>query len=470
MSLAISEAQLVELRAEGHWAPYPRQRAFLSSPAHEALFGGAAGPGKTDALLVEALRQYQHPEYRAILFRRTFTKLEAADGLIDRSLRWYPNFGGKYNDQKHYWKFKSGARIYFGHMQHEDDKQQYQGAQFAFVGFDELTEFTQSQYEYLFTRNRVKKGIGLRAYTRSATNPGGIGHRWAKTRFITRDIVDRLRWFALIGNEDTEVDRGYRDIKERLVARSRSFYPAKYGDNPSLGDEYIRNLSAVSDSVERARLLEGDWDAEYRDGLIYDTWSSTENVTSEAEYNPDLPVYWACDDGYVFGDGPGYINYHPRVVLFVQENTIGGLNIFDEYLATGENHAETLRHLLLPPDGSETEQEFRWHQYRRPEAAYMPSEAALFRGELHKLGITTLNSTHRVSEGIKSVRQLILVDGGMRPLRVHPRCTNVIYEFTEYRSDPKGRADTGEVVPMKLDDHTMDAFRYLAFKRRYFVG
>lgn len=474
--------------ASEDWYPHPGQQTkFLSSPAFEALFGGAAGPGKTECLVREPLRQIWHPLYTAIILRRTFKNLGLARGVIQRSLECYPAYGGIYNSQEHYWRFPSGARIYFGHMQHTKDMLDYQTSEFCGVFWDELTEFEEEQYLYLFTRCRVPGGatepirirgrwyLPLRAYVRGATNPGNLGHRWVKKRFITRDIINCIRYFARVENEsgeliDTQVPRDHVNEKGKPDALSRAFYPARLSDNPSADPNYQMRIQATGDSVRIAQLIEGDWDAQYRDGLIYDTWSSTENVTSEAEYNPDLPVYWACDDGYVFGDGPGYINYHPRVVLFVQENTIGGLNIFDEYLATGENHAETLRHLLLPPDGSETEQGFRWHQYRRPEAAYMPSEAALFRGELHKLGITTLNSTHRVSEGIKSVRQLILVDGGMRPLRVHPRCTNVIYEFTEYRSDPKGRADTGEVVPMKLDDHTMDAFRYLAFKRRYFVG
>src|SRR5690242_7517444 len=99
------------------WRPHAGQQLkFLSSPADEVFFGGAAGPGKTDCLLMESLRQVHNPLYRAILFRRTFTNLEAANGMIDRSQRWFPSLGGKYNYQKHIWVFPSGARIYFGHM------------------------------------------------------------------------------------------------------------------------------------------------------------------------------------------------------------------------------------------------------------------------------------------------------------------------------------------------------------------
>jgi hypothetical protein len=469
------------------WRPHQGQQTkFLSSPAFEALFGGAAGPGKTECLVMEALRQIWHPKYTGIIFRRTFPMLEAARGIIQRSLEWYPAYGGKYNDQKHYWKFPTGARIYFGHMQYMRDMLTYQSAEFSFVGFDELTEFEEQQYLYMFTRCRRPAGshatvqIGgklyppLRAYVRSASNPGNIGHRWVKKRFITRDIVNQLRYFATIENEDTEVDRNFIGEDGTPDALSRAFYPAKLSDNPSADPNYHQRIRASGDAVRVAQLIGGDWDAEHRDGLIYDTWSSSSwpdgNVTSEAEYRPDKPLYWACDDGYVFGDGPGSINYHPRVILMIQDNGIGGLDVIDEYVEAGENHAETLKKLLLPWDGSEPEQRTRWHQYKRPDIAYMPSEAQMFQGEVHKYGIMTVNSTHPVGEGIRTVRQLIVDGNGQRALRVHPRCQCYIYEKSEYRSDPKGRAVTGEIVPRKVDDHTNDAERYLVHERYHLIG
>jgi hypothetical protein len=451
------------------WHPHKGQQIrFLGSPAFEALFGGAAGPGKTDCLIMEALRQIEHPLYTGILFRRTFPKLEQADGIIQRSLRWYPGYGGRYNASKHYWTFPSGARIYFGHLQRTDDMYQYQGAQFSFVGFDELTEFDRDMYLYLFTRCRPP-ARDLMAYIRAATNPGNVGHRWVKDRFVARDIVNRIRYFAPVQNDkgeliDTEVTRDYPG------ALSRAFYPAKMSDNPSGDPNYAQRILATADPVVVAQLVEGDWDAEHKQGLIFDTWSSTENVTADAEYRPDLPLYYACDDGYVYGEGPGYASYHPRVVLFVQDNELGGLDIVDEYVACEETHASTLMNVRGNADDSPTEHEMRWHHYPKPSVAYVPSEAALFKGELHKWGISTVNATHRVGEGIKAVRQIVKGGDGVRRIRVNPRCQHVIYEFGIYRADPNGRADTGEVVPLKTDDHTMDALRYLVFKRRHTTG
>jgi hypothetical protein len=456
-----------------NWRPHPgQQERFLASLAFEALFGGAAGPGKTECLVLEALRQVGHPAYTGIIFRRTFPMLEAANGIIQRSLKWYPAFGGRYSAQKHYWVFPSGARIYFGHMEHDGDELQYQGAEFCFIGFDELSEFTEKQYLYLFTRCRVPGGGGdLRAYIRNATNPGNIGHQWVKRRFITRDIHNRLRWFALIAQPDgslvdTEVDRSHPD------ALSRAFYPALLADNPSADPGYRVRIRASGDPVRIAQLEHGDWDAEHHEGLIYDTWSSLGwpdgNVSAEAAYRPDLPVYWACDDGYVYGEGPGHASYHPRVVLFVQDNEIGGLDVMDEYVACEETYGETLNNVLGSPD--RPDRVTRWMAYRKPTAAYMPSEAAQFKGELHKRGISTVNATHRVTEGIKTSRQLDLGGDGVRRLRVYPQCSTLIYEKSAYRSDPKGRSETGEIIPLKQDDHTMDALRYLIFKRRHTTG
>lgn len=398
---------------------------------------------------MEATRQVANPLYRGILFRRTFTMLEAADGLIDRSERWFPALKGRYNHQKHVWVFPSGARLYFGHMQHEDDRLDYQGAQFAYIGFDELTEFTESQYTYLFSRNRAPVSSGLRCYMRSASNPGNIGHQWVKDRFITRDIVNRMRYFAIIDKKDVEVGADHPS------ARSRAFYPGLLSDNPAIGDEYVRSIDAMTDEVAKARLKHGDWDIEYTEGRIYDTWSLG-NISADADYNPDLPVYWGVDDGYAHGRGPGYPDYHPRVILWMQTNALGGFTVFDELCETLQTYGETFDQALNA----------ELHPYRRPSMTWIDGSAATFRGEFDRRGLSTVNGTHKVVEGIKAVRQLILGADGVRRLLVNPRCTNLIYEMGRYRSDPKARSEAGEPVPMKVNDHSEDSLRYVVFNKR----
>ena len=165
------------------WRPQPRQAAFMRRSEDEALYGGAAGGGKSDALVIEALRQVDVPNYRALILRKTFPQLRE---LIDKTMQYYkPVFPkARYNASNHCWTFPSGAKIYFGSMFRAQDKYNYQGQQFDFIGVDELTHFTWEEYSYLMSRNRPS-GPGTQVYIRATANPGGIGHGWVKARFIT---------------------------------------------------------------------------------------------------------------------------------------------------------------------------------------------------------------------------------------------------------------------------------------------
>ncbi len=401
---------------------------------------------------MEALRQVANPRYNGILFRRTFPRLEAADGMIARSERWYPAYGGRFNASKYFWRFPSGARIYFGHMQREADKLDYQGSQFGFIGFDELTEFEQSQYMYLFTRCRVPAGSGLRAYSRSATNPGNIGHNWVKRRFITVDIVNRLKYFALIDEVDTLVDRNHPD------ALSRAFFPALLADNPSADPDYRRRILMNPDPVERARLLGGDWDITSSAGQIYPDWSF-ENISDEADYHAGWEIVWGADDGYAEGRGQGTESYHPRVILIGQYTPIGGLNIFYEYYRTGVASYQPTIHEALSqpvglPDNYKPENFKRPHDaYPMPEIAYIDSSAAMFKGALLEQDIHAIGATHAVSEGIKNLRRMVRDGNGMRLLKIHPRCKNLIREIAGYRHADSAASQNGETKPLKVDDH-----------------
>ena len=163
------------------WSPQERQAEFMQRGEYEALYGGAAGGGKSDALLAEALRQADKACYRGIIFRKTYPQLTE---LEDRSQTLYKGAypAARYNKTKHCWSFPSGAKIYFGAMQHKKDRLNYQGKHYDFVGFDELTQFSFDEYSYMFSRNRPG-GKGTRVYIRATANPGGPGHSWVKQRF-----------------------------------------------------------------------------------------------------------------------------------------------------------------------------------------------------------------------------------------------------------------------------------------------
>jgi len=198
----------------------------------EALYGGAAGGGKSDALLMAALQYVHVPGYSALILRRTFADLALPEAIMDRAKKWL--IGGtdaRWNDNTRTFTFPSGATLTFGYLQTEVDKYRYQGAEFQFVGFDELTQFVETQYTYLFSRLRRRAGVTVPIRMRCASNPGGIGHEWVKTRFV-----------------NTETNEG------------RVFIPATRRENPHVdNDAYTVSLSAL-DATTRKQLDEGDWD------------------------------------------------------------------------------------------------------------------------------------------------------------------------------------------------------------------
>lgn len=158
------------------WKPHPgAQERFHSCPSFELLYGGAAFGGKSESLIMEASKYIQHGDYFALLLRRKFTELSKADGLMDRAQKWYPTLGGKWSGDKRRWSFPSGAVVEFGHMEYESNKYDYRSAAYAFVGFDEVTSFTESQYLYVVARCRSANSKIPRSI-RAATNPGNIGH------------------------------------------------------------------------------------------------------------------------------------------------------------------------------------------------------------------------------------------------------------------------------------------------------
>lgn len=249
------------------WQPQPKQAEFQSRPEYECLYGGAAGGGKSDALLAEALRQVHIPHYRAIIFRKTFPELEA---LIDRSYDIYklayPK--AKYNVTKHVWTFPSGAKIYFGSMQYFKDRKKYQGQHYDFIAFDELTHFTWDEYSYMYSRNRPSEkpltDQKTRVYIRATTNPGGVGHGWVKDRFIT--VAPPLTPII----ETVEVRHPDGRVEE--MERDRIFVPATVFDNEKLlnsDPNYLASL-ALMPEADREALLYGSWDS--FDGQVFREW------------------------------------------------------------------------------------------------------------------------------------------------------------------------------------------------------
>ncbi len=231
--------------------PTARQADFLALDCDEALYGGAAGGGKSEALLMWLAEGIHIPEYGGICFRRTYPQLYRHGGLMGKSQAMYRPMGGKWNDKKKQWTFPSGAIIELGHLVHENTIYDYQGPEYHRIAFDELTQFSEAQYVYLKSRKRKAPGFPISLGMRAATNPGGEGHVWVKNRFITDDALKQL--VGLDCRQPSEAGLVFWKGKY-------AFVPARVADNPYLDvEDYIVNSLMDLTTVLRERLMNGDW-------------------------------------------------------------------------------------------------------------------------------------------------------------------------------------------------------------------
>lgn len=268
------------------------QWEFFASSADVVVYGGAAGGGKSWAVLTEPMRHAGNSGFRAVVFRRNSTQVFSPGGLWDEATKLYAPAGAEPNHSAHTWTFPSGASIAFRHIQHEQDKLKYQGMQAAYIAFDELTHFTESQFFYMLSRNRST--CGVRPYVRASTNPDADS--WVR-RFIDWWIGDdgfpvaehagRLRYFGRDGDEfvwgdsreevhekaphlfDGALEQG---AKLHNLIKSVTFIPASVRDNQAMlraDPAYLAGLNALS-KVDRARLRDGNWDARPRAGDMFE--------------------------------------------------------------------------------------------------------------------------------------------------------------------------------------------------------
>ncbi len=237
--------------------PTTKQAAFLLLDSEEAFYGGAAGGGKSDALLMSALQYVDVPGYSAILFRKTFADLTKPGALMDRAKSWLLPFKNvKWDDRdKKFIFYKEGTKIpistlQFGYLESLNDKYNYQGGEYQFIGFDELTHIAKDSYEYMFSRLRRLKGVQIPLRVRGASNPpDNDGGLWVKTRFV---------------------DEG--------TSQGRVFIPAGLDDNPFVDQEQYEKTLENLDPVTRARLREGDWTITRKGNMFRREWFETVTV------------------------------------------------------------------------------------------------------------------------------------------------------------------------------------------------
>lgn len=240
---AKSDTLLQQTVLENQWIkkrPWPKQKLFLACPLEEVLFGGAAGGAKSVAMLMAAAQYVEEPGYNALLLRRSLPMLEMPGGLIDISKQWWGASDARWSEQKKNWIFPSGAMIQFGFLDTDNDVYRYQGSEWDFVGFDELTQFLEGMYRYLFSRLRRAVGSRIPSRMRATANPGGVGHEWVKNRFIH-------------GGDG-------------------HFIPSRLEDNPALDITEYESKLAKLDVITRAQLRWGDWDVRPDGNLFRRDW------------------------------------------------------------------------------------------------------------------------------------------------------------------------------------------------------
>jgi predicted phage terminase large subunit-like protein len=271
------------------------QEQFLSTPADIAIYGGAAGGGKSFALLLEPLRHMAKPGFSAVFFRRETPQITNPGGLWDETLKIYGELGLKPVSHIHEWLHRNGGRIKLAHLQHETDVYNWQGAQIPLICFDELTHFTKAQFFYMLSRNRTT--CGVRPYIRATTNPDADS--WVaefiswwidqETGLAIPERGGRLRWFIRVNDvflwADTsdELIEQHRDLAidpatGDFLGKSVAFIPAKLSDNQVLmrADPTYRASLMAQNAVERARLLDGNWKIRPAAGLYFNRhWCET---------------------------------------------------------------------------------------------------------------------------------------------------------------------------------------------------
>lgn len=274
------------------------QTDFCSTSATLAITGGSFYGGKTFSLLMEAARNIDHPKYRGVIFRRTYTQITDAGGLADGAASLYPQYGGVPKKDRTLWEFPSGATIKFNHLQHDSDVLNYRSSQFCFLGFDQIEEFPMDAVFYLSTRNRPAPGYDRAAYRRATCNPepGWLADmlEWywdPDTGYPIKERSGVVRYFARIDGRIVWVDKDWRDGKIKPI--SFTFIPSLAVDNVigmSLNPDYESNISTL-DHVSVERYLKGNWKIGYSGGMFDTRWFKKVKY-SELPIGMRLVRYW----------------------------------------------------------------------------------------------------------------------------------------------------------------------------------
>jgi len=271
------------------------QTDFLAASEQEVLYGGAAGGGKSYAMVADPVRYFNNPQSRGLLVRRSTEELRE---LISVSKQLYPRAipGIKFLERDKTWVAPSGATLWMSYLDRDDDVMRYQGQAFNWIGLDELTQWPSPfAWNYMRSRLRTTSASGLPLYMRATTNPGGPGHFWVKKMFIDPSPANTS--FHATDEHGQVIAWPKGHSREGQPLFKRRFIPANLFNNPYLSEDgmYEANLLSMPEH-QRRQLLDGDWSIS--EGSAFSEFSTLKHVIEPYEIPNSWPKFRACDYGY----------------------------------------------------------------------------------------------------------------------------------------------------------------------------
>lgn len=429
------------------WTPFMKQRAFLECPAFEVCYGGAAGGGKTDALLIAALMGVKNAGWTALIVRRNLVDMEKGGGIIDRSKVLYRG-RGHYDGNKRRWVFGNDRIIEFGHCKTQADLEKYYSSQYTFIGVEQGEQFTEHMYTFFFSRVRTTNP-DIRCQVRMTVNPVGVGKGWIKKRFW----IGERRANTL--NEVTESVM-LPDNTEHKFTYKRAFIPSTVFENPYImknDPQYVLRLSQMRPELVRA-LRDGDWNVS--EGTFFSEWSEGRHVCDSFE----VPSHWKRSISFDWGYSD------PTCVLWFAEDPATGIiycyrekkvdHMIDVDVASliaNESEGEDIYAIYYPWDLDFVNPQTGVSMRERMDETWK---------QLGKRYFLKVANKDRMN-GWSSVRHyLSLRPDGLARMKVFRTCRYLIDSLPQQVTDPNKPED----LDTNGDDHAVDALRYFSVMNR----